>query len=760
MAYDFATLSPADFEDLSSDLVGTELGIRFEVFSPGPDGGADGRHSKGDASIVLQAKHYVNSPPSVLKTRLKGELGAIERLNPARYVLATSSRLTANTKEQIKTLLGDYVQRSSDIYGPRELNALLRKYPQIEKSHIKLWLSGVPMLERILRSASHAFTKIAEDEIATKIRVFAPNPSFDHALGKLASNNVLIISGPPGVGKTTLAEILTYAFLADDWELVAIRSLDDGFQLIDDRKKQIFLFDDFLGKVALDRKALAHKDSELAKFIKRVRTSAHAKFILTTRAYIFEEARRVSEYLADGNLGVSKYVLDVGVYTRRIKARILYNHLLIAQTPLSHIGALLSSGSLKAIVDHKNYNPRVIEWMTDAARISGIEPPYYPAAFLQALANPEALWDIAFRTHISPASRHLLIALFFGSEYGLEMNELRLTFDALHAVLCAKHGVSTDPKDFEESVKVLEGGFIKIEGTRIGFVNPSLRDYLTGYLKDVPLLLECASSARKSDWARALWHYRLMVPMNGEQTRSFALAFHGIAKALTTLPTWLRVKANSGWSLYPVELCNTDRLTLLLDWWQCTGDSIFSDCALQLAAEPIEGLDPWRDGNEAIQLVAKINQGDFVDLPNQELFLESLEKEILKMLNIAMPIDDLERISDEIEHSKSLFGMDVLEAVSDAIRYQIERVDELVSDVDSESTLEDHAKSIRRLAQRANIDDPAIEVAVAAVNLQMKRLAESSSSDSSSPDIQPVRAIDRFDDEQLNGSFAPLLTRV
>ncbi|KAK0329903.1 hypothetical protein LTR94_034883, partial [Friedmanniomyces endolithicus] len=107
------------------------------------------------------------------------------------------------------------------------------------------------------------------------------------------------------------------------------------------------------------------KDSDLARFIKRVRSSANARFILTTRAYILEEARRVSEYLADQRLDVSKYILDVGIYTRRIRARILYNHLLVAETPPEHIRALIESGKLADIVDHKNYNPRVIEWMTD-----------------------------------------------------------------------------------------------------------------------------------------------------------------------------------------------------------------------------------------------------------------------------------------------------------------------------------------------------------------------------------------------------------
>ena len=109
--------------------------------------------------------------------------------------------------------------------------------------------------------------------------------------------------------------MLCYAYSGEGWELISIRSLEDGLAAIEDQTKQIFPFDDFLGKVALDRHALAHKDLELARFIKRVRNSPNARFILTTRAYIFEEARQISEYLADRRLDISRHVLDVGIYS-------------------------------------------------------------------------------------------------------------------------------------------------------------------------------------------------------------------------------------------------------------------------------------------------------------------------------------------------------------------------------------------------------------------------------------------------------------
>ena len=59
--YTFSSLSPADFEDLARDLIGAELGVRFEAFGAGPDGGMDGRHAKAGRTTILQAKHYAGS---------------------------------------------------------------------------------------------------------------------------------------------------------------------------------------------------------------------------------------------------------------------------------------------------------------------------------------------------------------------------------------------------------------------------------------------------------------------------------------------------------------------------------------------------------------------------------------------------------------------------------------------------------------------------------------------------------------------------
>ncbi len=153
MNYDFSSLSSSDFEDLARDLVGRETGLRFEAFSAGPDGGMDGRHACADGSIILQAKHYEGSGFAALKSKMTKERQSIDRLAATRYILVTSVPLTPNKKKTLTQIIGPTLQTPGDIFGPGDLNALLRKYPEIEKAHQKLWAHSTTVLETVVTAA-------------------------------------------------------------------------------------------------------------------------------------------------------------------------------------------------------------------------------------------------------------------------------------------------------------------------------------------------------------------------------------------------------------------------------------------------------------------------------------------------------------------------------------------------------------------------------------------------------------------------------
>jgi hypothetical protein len=100
--------------------------------------------------------------------------------------------------------------------------------------------------------------------------------------------------------------MVSYNYLNDGWRFYAINSLEDGFAKIEDDKPTVFFFDDFLGRIELDRQALLQRDTALSIFVKRVRRTKNARFILTTRAHIFEEARRLSDHVKDKTTSTGK----------------------------------------------------------------------------------------------------------------------------------------------------------------------------------------------------------------------------------------------------------------------------------------------------------------------------------------------------------------------------------------------------------------------------------------------------------------------
>ncbi|WP_316195288.1 MULTISPECIES: toll/interleukin-1 receptor domain-containing protein [unclassified Bradyrhizobium] len=153
MNYDFSSLSHSEFEDLARDLIGREIELRFEAFPEGPDDGMDGRHARADGSIVMQAKHYHGSGFAALKSKMAKERQSIDRLAATRYILVTSAPLTPKNKNTLAQIIGPSLQTPGDIFGPGDLNALLRKYPDIEKAHQKLWAQSTSVLETVVTEA-------------------------------------------------------------------------------------------------------------------------------------------------------------------------------------------------------------------------------------------------------------------------------------------------------------------------------------------------------------------------------------------------------------------------------------------------------------------------------------------------------------------------------------------------------------------------------------------------------------------------------
>jgi len=296
--------------------------------------------------------------------------------------------------------------------------------------------------------------------------------------------------GIPGIGKTTLAEILVIDY-ADRQGFQAIRIANDLSEIKDvknPRRRQIFYYDDFLGTAKLD-KLEKNEDKRLMEFLQQVAANNKWRFLLTTREYILNTARIRYESLAHPAVELKPCIVDLADYTRPIRARILYNHIFFSDLPDSYKRALLERRRYSTLLAHSNYNPRIVEHMTQYRYASRTDPTKYFDEFVRSLANPARIWDHAFRNDLSEAAQHVLLALASMPPTVL-LSDLRVAFDSFYQHRRKKIGFATSSRDFEHALKELDGNFVQTnlvgEDPVIEFHNPSINDYLDSYLAESP----------------------------------------------------------------------------------------------------------------------------------------------------------------------------------------------------------------------------------------------------------------------------------
>lgn len=482
--YNFDNLNDKEFEALINDLLSKREGVRVDRYKPGKDKGVDGRFfTTSSGEVIIQSKHWARSSFANLARSLrKSEAEKVIALNPKRYIFATSQPLSKANKKEIRDIFAPYISSDEDIIGQENVNDLLDEFSEVERRHYKLWLASSNVLHRMLNSALTGRSEAKRDAIIEAAKRYVITEAHGAALKKLNEVHSVVITGEAGVGKTTLADQLAHHYVGLEYELCVIEDdLSEVEAVYEAGKKQVLYYDDFLGRnylLAIE----GRKDSRVLDLIDRVERDKNKRFILTSRSTVLNQGKVWSDLFENRKIDRKEFEVKIASLSLLDKANILYNHIWFGGIGEEFVDEIYRNKRYQDMAGHKNFNPRLISFITDPDRLSEVAPDAYWEYISSKLENPQDVWSDVYSRQIDDFTRIIinLVVLNGGS-----ISEIDLADAFRDSAL--RDGTATPSNVADHFARTLRGAVgstlsrnlnPRFGTVTVGLFNPSILDFV------------------------------------------------------------------------------------------------------------------------------------------------------------------------------------------------------------------------------------------------------------------------------------------
>lgn len=500
MNYDFSVLSDIEFEQMVNKLLADKARV-VEQYAEGRDNGIDGLVQEIPSGSHIQAKHYLKSGFNQLKSKIeKEEFPKLQNKNIPCYVLATSVNLSQSQAEILRGIIKKVINEVI-ILGSVTISSLLDNDPATLRSMVKLWATNADIVRAVLKPANMNCFYELQSRWESINNVFVKTPDVKKVLDSLEKNHVAVIAGEPGVGKTTLAEYLCLHFFKDGFEVHFFEGdfSHDDYDLTDTKKKIIFYFDDFLGSTYYNCFS-GKQDSSIVNFLKRISKEKNKRFILTSRTNIIQKACLYSEKYQDYGLAKQAYIVNVGAYSRLTKARILYNHLRNSNVVDDEIATLVKDKMYWKIINHRNFNPRLICFITKQENFVDSQHVKYLEFVKESLNNPKEIWAKCFTKQLD-VSQRLLVQLVVANGGHVQEDTLRNAYNKALIALDIKTP-EQERNDYEYVLSVCLKSILRkdvevsrnVKETFVSVFNPSVSDYVLSTILEQDIIVKLCDS--------------------------------------------------------------------------------------------------------------------------------------------------------------------------------------------------------------------------------------------------------------------------
>ena len=489
--YNFNNLSDFEFEILCKDIMEKKLQMPLRIFQKGRDGGIDITDDSVKKNVVIQVKHYINSKYSDLLSSMKKEIDKVKKLNPKQYYICCAVKLTSGNIRELYQMFSDYMENASNVISLIDINEFLEKPENIDivRKHYKLWLESTNILGEIMNQHVFIDCESLLYNVEEVSKEFVETKYYYECREILNNERMVLLLGMPGVAKTITTKMLALYYAANGYRIRYTTNGDikDLKNALSSQKdlKEVLLLDDCLGQHYFKMKET--QENELLTLVKYISMNKNKKLIMNSRITIFQQAKERSiefkQFTEDKKIQIR--ILDMSDISILDKGRIFHNHIYFKGLPEAYYDDICREQNYRKIVLHKNYTPRIIEFVTRYANYKRIETENYSEYIIKYLENPKEIWNDEFTKRLQQEDRIFMTTLYSLTDTSVDVEIIKRAFNYR---IGNSMVVDTTKNIWEDVLKRLEGSMILIvEKNRkkeIGTINPSVNDFLKEYLSE------------------------------------------------------------------------------------------------------------------------------------------------------------------------------------------------------------------------------------------------------------------------------------
>lgn len=370
--FDLHQLGWFSFEQLCRTICREVWQQPVEAYSRGPDGGRDGsfygswRDGSAESPAVLQCKH-TSSPGSHLSlSDVTPELDKVKAHVAAGrcevYILMTNARVTGDSAAAIEEAFRAVGVRKVTTLGYEAICELLTEHKALRALVPRLY--GLGDLTEILDDRHYAQAEAILAMMHDHLARLVPVEAHRAAHRALRQHRFALLIGRPGSGKSSIAASLAMGAMdLYDARPIMLARIEDLHDRWNPREpNQLFWLDDGFGATQYEFTTADSWNRATTQIAAALRGGA--RFIVTSRDYVYAAARGDLKVSAFPLLEEASVVIEVESFTREEREQILYNHLRLGGQEPAVLEAMRSE-DLEAVAADPSFLPELARRLGD-----------------------------------------------------------------------------------------------------------------------------------------------------------------------------------------------------------------------------------------------------------------------------------------------------------------------------------------------------------------------------------------------------------